>query len=138
MPPKNDSGRNGPPERFQPKVLLIWLVIITAMIALWYASPRDPAGSKKFSITELVEVLKDGQIDKGDGVMKPDPSLGRDGYVISGQLQESGLCRGRQRGCGGAGESCAFPLRDGSRRSSFRYSARICVKSAAALRCVIS
>ena len=93
-PQKNDSGRNGPPERFQPKVLLIWLVIITAMIALWFASPRDPAGSKKYSITELVEILKDGQIEKGDGVMKPDPSLGRDGYVISGQMKNPAFVEG--------------------------------------------
>ena len=93
-PQKNDSGRNGPPERFQPKVLLIWLVIITAMIALWFASPRDPAGSKKYSITELVEILKDGQIEQGDGVMKPDPSLGRDGYVISGQMKNPDFVEG--------------------------------------------
>ncbi|MGB0416103.1 MAG: ATP-dependent zinc metalloprotease FtsH [Coraliomargarita sp.] len=93
-PPNNDSGRNGPPERFQPKVLLIWLVIITAMIALWYASPRDPAGSKKYTITELVELLKDGQIEKGDGVMKPDPSLGRDGYVITGQMKNPDYVEG--------------------------------------------
>jgi cell division protease FtsH len=90
----NESGRNRPPERFQPKVLLIWLVIITAMIALWYASPSDPAGSKKYSITELVEVLKEGRIAKGDGVMKPDPSLGRDGYVISGQMKNPDYVEG--------------------------------------------
>ncbi|MGC6505327.1 MAG: ATP-dependent zinc metalloprotease FtsH [Coraliomargaritaceae bacterium] len=83
---KNNSGRNTPPERFQPKVLLVWLAIITAMIALWYASPRDGLGAKKLSIAELVQAVKEEQIKPGDGVMKPDPSLGRDGYVITGQM----------------------------------------------------
>ena len=83
---KNNSGRNSPPERFQPKVLLVWLAIITAMIALWYASPRDGMGAKKLSIAELVQAVKNEQIKPGDGVMKPDSSLGRDGYVINGQM----------------------------------------------------
>lgn len=85
-PQKNDSGRNGPPERFQPKVLLIWLVIITAMVALWFAQPDGATGRKVLTVIELVEAVKDGQIEKGDGVMKPDPSLGRDGYVITGKI----------------------------------------------------
>ena len=83
---KNNSGRNAPPERFQPKVLLVWLAIITAMIALWYASPREGIGTKKLSIAELVQAVKNEEIQPGDGVMKPDPSLGRDGYVIHGQM----------------------------------------------------
>lgn len=85
-PKNNSNGRNSPPERFQPKVLLIWLAVIVAMIALWFASPREGMGTTKLSIPELVQAIKEEQIIPGDGVMKPDSSLGRDGYVIHGQM----------------------------------------------------
>lgn len=86
MPPQKDPNRKGPPERFQPKVLLIWLVIISALLALWFAQPGAGADAQRLTVSELVQAVKAGQIEKGDGVMKPDPSLGEDGYVISGQM----------------------------------------------------
>ncbi len=86
-PPNNQSGRNGPPERFQPKVLLIWLVIISAIIALWFAQPGSGANMEQLTVSELVQAVKDGRIDKNDGVMKPDPSLGENGYVITGKME---------------------------------------------------
>ncbi len=84
--PNNDSGRKGPPERFQPKVLLIWLVIITAVTALWFAQPGGAAKAERLTVSELVTAVKDGRIKEGDGVMKPDISLGEDGYVITGKI----------------------------------------------------
>jgi len=87
-PPNNNSGRNGPPDRFQPKVLLIWLVIISAMIALWFAKPGAGSNAEQLSISELVEAVKDGKIEEDDGVMKPDPSLGENGYVINGKMDD--------------------------------------------------
>ena len=86
-PQKNDPGRKGPPERFQPKVLLIWLVIISAIIALWFAQPGAGANAERLTISELVQAVKDGRIEKGDGVMKPDSSLGEAGYVITGRIR---------------------------------------------------
>jgi len=85
-PPNHNSGRNGPPERFQPKVLLIWLVIISAIIALWFAQPGAGSNVRQLTISELVEAVKEGKIEKNDGFMKPDLSLGENGYVISGQM----------------------------------------------------
>ncbi len=86
MPQKNDSGRNGPPQRFQPKVLLIYLVIVGAILTIWFANPGAGSNVKQLTISELVEAVKDGKIAENDGVMEPDPSYGRDGYVISGQM----------------------------------------------------
>lgn len=86
MPPNKDPNRKGPSERFQPKVLLIWLVIISALLALWFAQPSG-ADAQRLTVSELVQAVKAGQIEKGDGVMKPDPSLGEDGYVITGQIE---------------------------------------------------
>ena len=86
-PQNKESGNNGQPERFNPKVLLIFLVIITAIIALWFAQPGAGANHGRLTISQLVKAVKDGQIQQGDGVMKPDPSLGEAGYIISGKMQ---------------------------------------------------
>ena len=36
---KNNSGSNGSPQRFQPKVLLVYLVIVAAILTIWFANP---------------------------------------------------------------------------------------------------
>ena len=83
---KPEPGKNGPPDRFQPKVLFIWLIIISAIVALWFAQPGAGANVKQLSISQLVEAVKDGRIDPGDGTMKPDPALGENGYVVTGKI----------------------------------------------------
>jgi cell division protease FtsH len=85
-PQKKDPGNDGQPERFKPKVLLIWLVIISAIVALWFAQPSTGANLERLTISELVQAVKDGKIDKGAGVMKPDPSLGDGGTIITGKM----------------------------------------------------
>lgn len=85
--PPNSSGNRPPPQRFQPKVLVIYLVIGTVMLALWVSSSGSGAGREKLSINELIEAIKDGRINRGDGVMEPDSSYGRDGYIIRGEMQ---------------------------------------------------
>jgi cell division protease FtsH len=86
-PQNNDSGRNPQPERFQPKVLLIWLVIITAIIALWYSMPGAGTNLRQLSVSELVAAVQAGDIQQDSGVMKPDPSLGKEGYIVTGQMR---------------------------------------------------
>ncbi len=85
-PTKNDSGNNGSPQRFQPKVMLVYLVIVAAILTIWFANPSAGTNVKQLTITELVQVVKDGKIAKGDAVMEPEPSYGRDGYIISGEM----------------------------------------------------
>ena len=63
------------------------MVIITAIIALWFSQPGAGANHERLTISQLVKAVKDGQIQQGDGVMKPDPSLGEAGYIISGKMQ---------------------------------------------------
>lgn len=89
MPPHKEPQNNRQPERFNPKVLLIFLVIISAIIGLWFAQPGAGSNHQRLTISELVQAVKDGKIHKGDGVMKPDPSLGEAGYIITGQMQYS-------------------------------------------------
>lgn len=85
-PQNNNSGNNGSPQRFQPKVLLIYLVIVAAILTIWFANPGAGSNVHQLSISELVEAVKDGEITEGDGVMEPDPKFGRNGYVIKGEM----------------------------------------------------
>ena len=94
-PQKNDSGRNGPPQRFQPKVLLIYLVIVAAILTIWLANPGAGSNVKQLAISELVQAIQAGQIQAGAGFMEPDPSYGRDGYVISGEMANPDLLSGQ-------------------------------------------
>ena len=85
-PPQKEPSNHGQPERFNPKVMLIFLVIISAIIGLWFAQPGGSANHERLTISELVKAVKDGQIEQGEAVMKPDPSLGETGYIISGKM----------------------------------------------------
>jgi cell division protease FtsH len=85
-PQKQDPGNDGQPERFKPKVLFIWLIIISAIVALWFAQPGTGANLERLTVSELVQAVKDGKIEKGAGVMKPDPSLGDGGTIITGKM----------------------------------------------------
>ena len=85
-PNKNNSGNNGSPQRFQPKVLLIYLVIVAAILTIWFANPGAGSNIEQLTISDVLEAVKDGQIEEGDGIMTYDPSYGRDGYVIKGEI----------------------------------------------------
>ncbi|TVP79517.1 MAG: ATP-dependent metallopeptidase FtsH/Yme1/Tma family protein, partial [Puniceicoccaceae bacterium] len=85
--PKNNPGNNnGSPQRFQPKVLLVYLVIVAAILTIWFANPGAGSNVRQLTISELVQAVKNGQIAEGDGVMEPEPSYGTDGYVITGEM----------------------------------------------------
>ncbi|MEM8867099.1 MAG: ATP-dependent zinc metalloprotease FtsH [Verrucomicrobiota bacterium] len=84
--PKNSSGKNAQPQRFQPKVLLIYLVIIATIIIFWAAFPGADTKMAHLTVSEMVQAVKDGQIDTEAGVMKPDPSLGENGYIVTGEM----------------------------------------------------
>ena len=88
---KNNSGSNGSPQRFQPKVLLVYLVIVAAILTIWFANPGAGSNVKQLTISELIEAIKAGQIAEDGGVMEPEPSYGRDGYVISGEMTNPSL-----------------------------------------------
>ena len=92
-PQKNDPGNNGSPQRFQPKVMLVYLVIVAAILTIWFANPGAGTNVKQLTVSELVQAVKDEQIAEGDGIMEPDPSYGRNGYVISGKMTNPDLVK---------------------------------------------
>ena len=83
------SIKNLPPERFQPKVLFIWLAIFVAVVGLLVWSPNITTGPAKFTIQDVVDRAESGEVTKG--VIRPDSSGGRDGVVITGEIENKTL-----------------------------------------------
>lgn len=91
--PKNESKRrplnNLPPDRFQPRVLIIWLGIVGAVLAILYFNPGNNPSVAVLKVQRVVELAEEGQIKRG--VIKPDSTGGRDWAIISGETIEAGL-----------------------------------------------
>lgn len=77
--------RNTPPERFQPKVLIIWLAIFASIILLWSLYPGQHTGSVNIGIKDLLEKAENGQIDRLN--LKADPSGGPDWFEAWGEMR---------------------------------------------------
>ncbi|MFT3781999.1 MAG: ATP-dependent zinc metalloprotease FtsH [Nibricoccus sp.] len=91
--PRNDKKRRPlkslPPERFQPKVILIWMAIFGAMAALYYFSKGTADMPATLKIQEVVELADKGKVKEGE--IRPDASGGRDWAIIVGELKEASL-----------------------------------------------
>ena len=89
--PKNRRRplKNLPPERFQPKVLLIWLAIVAAVLALFFLNPGKVKAPAQLNLQRVVELAEAGQIR--EGLIRPDTSGGRDWVVVSGETTEAVL-----------------------------------------------
>jgi len=87
---RNDKKRrplkNLPPERFQPKVILIWLSVLGAMAALYFLSNGKVQSPANLKIQEVVDLADKGKISKGE--IRPDPSNGHEYYRINGEFKE--------------------------------------------------
>jgi cell division protease FtsH len=87
---KNEKKRRPlkslPPERFQPKVLLIWLSIAAAVLALFLLGPGRTGTPAVIKIHEVVQLAEEQKIK--EGVIRPEQSGGRDQYVVTGVAKE--------------------------------------------------
>jgi cell division protease FtsH len=79
--------KNLPPDRFQPKVLLIWLSIFAAALLLLYWTPGRLSSPVNLKIQQVVELAGKGQVR--EGVIRSDATGGRDWAVITGELKEA-------------------------------------------------
>lgn len=78
--------KNLPPERFQPKMFLIWVVIAGAALALLYLSPGQKSGPLELKIQQVVDFAEEGKIESGS--IRYDSSGGaRDWANIVGNLK---------------------------------------------------
>ncbi len=78
--------KNLPPERFQPKVLLIWLSIVAAVLALFFLNPSKGRTPASINIQKVVELSEAGMIR--EGLIQRDGSGGGDYVVIRGETTE--------------------------------------------------
>jgi cell division protease FtsH len=85
------SLKNLPPDRFQPKMLIFWLVLVGAVLALLWYTPGMASSPETLTVQEVVARAESGNINKESGkaaVIRPDPSSGRDWMVISGESRK--------------------------------------------------
>ena len=83
---KNDDS-GGQPKSFHPKVLLIWLAVLAAIIGLVMAQSGEiaPGQLSIASIDELITAAKQDRVDKA--IIQSDPKGGEEWYVIQGKIQ---------------------------------------------------
>jgi cell division protease FtsH len=81
--------KNLPPDRFQPKVLIFFLALFLAALALLFLSPGRLTSPASLKLQRVVELAEQGKIK--EGVISPDASGGRDWVVVTGQTTEENL-----------------------------------------------
>jgi len=83
---KNDNKENQP-KGFHPKVLLIWLAVLAAIIGLVMAQSGEITSGQLSiaSIDELITAAKQDRVDKA--IIQSDPKGGEEWYVIKGKIQ---------------------------------------------------
>ncbi|MEC7801635.1 MAG: ATP-dependent zinc metalloprotease FtsH [Verrucomicrobiota bacterium] len=82
---EKDNTENQP-KGFNPKVLLIWLAILAAIIGLVMAQSSEISGSQRAlnSVDELIYAAKDDRVEKA--VIQSDPKGGEEWYVVNGRV----------------------------------------------------
>jgi cell division protease FtsH len=83
--------KNLPPDRFQPKMLIFWLALVAAVLALLYYTPGMTTQPESLAIQDVIERAEAKNIlsDRNNpAVVRPDMSVGRDGYIITGKSRK--------------------------------------------------
>ncbi|KXU36577.1 cell division protein FtsH [Cephaloticoccus primus] len=78
--------KNLPQDRFQPRVLFIWLLVGLALTSLLMWSPGRLGAPITLKIQQVVELAESDAIKQG--VIKPDLSGGPDWALVTGELRE--------------------------------------------------
>ncbi len=79
--------KNLPPDRFQPKMLIFWLVLVAAVLALLFTTTNTGNQPETLTIQDVVERAEAHNVDmaaKNQAVIRPDLSGGRDWHTITG------------------------------------------------------
>ena len=74
------------PKGFNPKVLLIWLAILAAIIGLVMAQSGEISSSHRVldSVDDLISAAKENRVDKA--IIQSDPKGGEEWYVVNGKV----------------------------------------------------
>src|SRR5215207_10935241 len=79
--------KNLPPDRFQPKMLIFWLALVAAVLALLYYTPGMSSQPDSLTIQDVVERAEAKNIEANPNqpaIIRPDLSGGRDWHTITG------------------------------------------------------
>ncbi len=76
-----------PPDRFQPKMLIFWLALVAAVLALLYYTPSMSSTPDVLAIQEVVERAEAKNVKSG-GIIRPDLGGGRDWHTIVGESRK--------------------------------------------------
>ncbi|MGE9296103.1 MAG: ATP-dependent zinc metalloprotease FtsH [Puniceicoccales bacterium] len=82
---REEQQKNPPPGGFHPKMLVIWLVVISAIVLLWRMTPGQPTTAERLSVSELMRKAETGQLVELH--LKSDPSGGSQWYAMWGKLK---------------------------------------------------
>ena len=77
-----------PPDRFQPKMLIFWLVLVAAVLALLYGTNSMSTPPENLTIQDVIERAEAKNIATDanqPAVIRPDLGGGRDGHTITGK-----------------------------------------------------
>jgi len=83
----NNDNKESQSKGFHPKVLLIWLAVLAAIIGLVMAQSGEITSGQLSiaSIDELITAAKQDRVDKA--IIQSDPKGGEEWYVIQGKIQ---------------------------------------------------
>ena len=82
-PKRIPNGKNQP-DRFQPKVVLIWLAIFAVMAVLWYQTDRG-GDANEIPMYDVVIHTENGLIESGK--IYPNPNGGNNYYDVIGEMR---------------------------------------------------
>src|SRR5688572_3231326 len=82
--------KNLPPDRFQPKMLIFWLLLVAAVLALLWYTPGMANTPEPLLIQDVVERAEAGNIKAAQPtpVIQPDQTSGRDTHIITGESRK--------------------------------------------------
>ncbi|OHE73325.1 MAG: cell division protein FtsH [Verrucomicrobia bacterium GWF2_51_19] len=86
MSKKKHAKKEYQPQRFQPKVFLIWSALLALVLYSWFAQPHQTT-LVHLSMQEVVTAAEKGDIVEAD--IKPDTSGGPSWYHIFGKIKNS-------------------------------------------------
>ncbi len=88
-PDKNNKPSKPPVgERFQPKVLVIWLIIFSGIALLWNMTDRNASTGEVLTMYKVIEAAKDGEFNQSAGrrLQIESSNKGEDWYRVSGKI----------------------------------------------------
>ncbi len=84
---KNKPLKKSSPDRFQPKVMLIWIGIILAIVVLFSLTDTGKKPVNEWTIHQVITAAEEGLVEKGS--IKSEPSGGANWNHIEGKLKNT-------------------------------------------------